>query len=249
MIVLAVHSTSPSLGIAVAEDGRILGEKTFAPGREHLERLAPAIRDLIGEFGITPREIDGLGVAKGPGSFSGIRVGMATVKGMALALEKPVVGISSLEILAWQTLRDGATGAAVVDAKRGEIYAAIYERQGEQVRLTHGPLLISGDELKSLVSQSAQPVVLCCADTLAEELARSIPRLVTSPASVSPAAACSLIAWERLRSGSADDPHGLAPFYVRRSDAEEKKGGLAVGGGTFLQKSPSPVPPLQKTPQ
>ena len=75
--------------------------------------------------------IDGFGVAIGPGSFSGTRVGLATIKGMALALGKPVAGISSLDILAWQALKDGEWGAPVIDARRGEIYTAFYRKSEE----------------------------------------------------------------------------------------------------------------------
>lgn len=223
MIVLAVHSTSPSLGIAITEGDRILGEKTFPPSREHLERLAPAIGDLFRELGITPGTVEGFGVAKGPGSFSGIRVGMATVKGMALALDRPAIGISDLEILAYQTLVDGATGAAVIDARRGEIYTAVYGREGPHARLTQGPMLIQKEALKAMVEQLGRRVVLCCAESLAEELAELTPLLVRTPEALSPAAACAMIAWEKLRTGRAADLHALEPLYIRRSDAEEKE--------------------------
>jgi tRNA A37 threonylcarbamoyladenosine modification protein TsaB len=120
-------------------------------------------------------------------------------------------------------LGHGAIGAAVVDARRGEMYAAVYKREGLHPRALHGPVLISKQELKPLVENLGARVTLCCSDALAEELEKLTPALVKGSATMSSAAACVTIAWERLHSGNTDDLHALVPLYIRRSDAEEKK--------------------------
>ena len=138
MVILAVHSTSASLSVAITENRVVLREVILPPDRKHLENLAPLIRDLTAELHLSVLDFDGFGVAMGPGTFSGTRVGLATIKGMALALAKPVAGISSLDILAWQALKDGEWGASVIDARRGEIYTAFYRKSGEKVMLVCG---------------------------------------------------------------------------------------------------------------
>ena len=222
MVILAVHSTSASLSVAVTDRRLVLREIILPPDRKHLENLAPLIRDLAAGLHLSVLDIDGFGVAMGPGSFSGTRVGLAMIKGMALALAKPVAGVSSLDILAWQALKDGEWGAPVIDARRGEIYTAFYRKSGDNVMLIAGPMLIKAEEF----SQHADKVsgkLLLCGDPVLDQLVESIPNLARSPVAAPSAAACALLAYERIRQGNADDLHLLTPLYIRRSDAEEKK--------------------------
>ncbi len=217
MKILAVHSTSPCLGIAIMDDGDLVGSRVLAPGKNHLENIAPLIRELLSDAAMAPRDLDGFGVAGGPGSFSGIRVGMATVKGMALALGKPVVGVSSLEILAWLCLEEARSGIAVIKAGRGDLYAACYKKEGGRTRSISGPDLISGVGPAQMASENSTDVVIC-----AEPALRGSPALDALPVIVvehSPAA-CGFLAWTRLKDRDFDSVHALTPLYVRRSDAE-----------------------------
>ena len=203
-------------------DGQVLVEEILPPGREHLENIAPAFDRVMSSLDAEPRSLDGFGVAVGPGSFSGIRVGMSFVKGLALALGKPLAGISSLEILASQVLLDGERGVAIIDARRNEVYACAYQRQGNRLVPIHAPQLIRAAEFPQYARGIGQPLVLC-GDSVVESLADSssnAARVVTLEASP---AMCAQIAWERLNDGNADGLHALTPLYIRRSDAEEKK--------------------------
>ena len=222
MVILAVHSTSASLSVAITKNRVVLREVILPPDRKHLEMLAPLIRDVTAELHLSVMDIDGFGVAMGPGTFSGTRVGLAMIKGMALALAKPVAGISSLDILAWQALKDGEWGAPVIDARRGEIYTAFYRKSGEEVMLVGGPMLIKVEEFSQHARKVSGELILC-GDPVLDHLVESIPNLVRSPVAAPSAAACSLLAYERIRQGNADDLHLLTPLYIRRSDAEEKK--------------------------
>ena len=197
-------------------------EITLPPARKHLENLAPLIRDLTAEMHLCMSAIDGFGVAKGPGSFSGTRVGLATIKGIALALAKPVAGISSLDILAWQIMKDGQCGASVIDARRGEIYTAFYRKSGENMILVSGPMIIKAGEFLQHAEKISDEIHLC-GDPVLDHLVESIPNLARGPAAGPSAAACALLAHERIRRGKADGLHSLTPLYIRRSDAEEKK--------------------------
>jgi tRNA threonylcarbamoyladenosine biosynthesis protein TsaB len=222
VFVLAVHSTTPYLGVALTKEDRILCEKVLPPGREHLENLVPMIASLMGEVRIDPEQVHGFAVAKGPGSFSGIRVGMAAVKGMALALGKAVAGISSLELLAWQALKTRERGVPVIDARRGEIYTAVYGKGKGRLELLDGPALILRAKLSNFVEPHEEGLILC-GDEVTEGLVAPGRNLVRRPVQVPSVAACAILAWQRFRNGEADELHSLAPLYIRRSDAEENK--------------------------
>jgi tRNA threonylcarbamoyladenosine biosynthesis protein TsaB len=228
------------LGAAVLRDGRAVAESVLPPGREHLEKLPPLLIDLLTRSHIRLADIDGLGVAIGPGSFSGIRVGMAVVKGIALALRKPAIGVSSLEILAWQGLCDGESGTALLDAGRDELYAASYDRRGDRLVILDGPRTVRATALLSDISSPAASEPLLPApepDLLTErgktglllgyahtpamlEVGKSpLWRGIEAPSPV----ACAVLAEHALRRGDQGYVHRLEPLYVRRSDAEEKK--------------------------
>lgn len=222
MIVLAVNSSSASLSVAVTRDGEVLGETVVFSNHEHLERLPPAIRKLTGDLKLDLAQVDGFGVAIGPGSFSGIRVGLATVKGMALALGKPVCGISTLEILACAALEPGESGAPVIDARRKQVYTALYTKeQPFKLTLEEGPLLWSADDfLKNPAFNSKR--ILICGDSnssLPGELANVVNRRLKFSTAVS----CAGLTEERLRKGKAGPLHAISPLYIRPSDAEAKR--------------------------
>ncbi|MCA1961947.1 MAG: tRNA (adenosine(37)-N6)-threonylcarbamoyltransferase complex dimerization subunit type 1 TsaB [Desulfomonile sp.] len=221
MIILAVHTTSPVHSLALVSGDRLLEERTLPHGRQYVERLAPAIAELVKRLRNGLMSVDALAVATGPGSFSGIRVGIATVKGIALALGTPVVGVSSLDTLAWQGLRPGETGAAVIDARRGEFYAALYRRETERLESLSEPMLISRVECGSLGAGNPEKLI-ACGDPVVADLAKINARLVARPVGPPSAAACAHLARARFKTGKVDSLHTLAPLYIRRSDAEEK---------------------------
>ncbi len=203
-------------------DGEILAEEILPPGREHLENIALAVQRVVARREISLHSLDALGVVVGPGSFSGIRVGMSFVKGLALALKKPVAGVSSLEILARQALIDGECGAVVIDARRGQVYVSIYRRIDDRLIALDEPRLVPATEFHQYAQGFYQPLVVC-GEPVIESLDGSCrvgARVVTSPASPG---VCGQIAWQRLKGGNAEGLHSLSPLYIRRSDAEEKK--------------------------
>lgn len=224
VIVLAVNSSSPSLSVAVTQDGEVLGESVLISNHEHLENLAPIIKKLTKDLELPLSQIDGFGVAIGPGSFSGIRVGLATVKGIALALGKPVCGISSLEILACAALEPGKSGAAVIDARRKQIYTALYKKQEPfTMVLEEGPALLSADDfLKSPKFNSNR--ILVCGDS-GSSLPGELAHIVNRRLKFSTAVSCAGLTEERLRNGAAGPLHSIAPLYIRPSDAEAKRQG------------------------
>jgi tRNA threonylcarbamoyladenosine biosynthesis protein TsaB len=222
VLVLAVHTTSLSLGVAVTKAETLLGQVILPPGKEHLENLVPSIRDLTEGLGISLRELDALAVATGPGSFSGIRIGIACVKGIGIALNKPVIGISSLEIPAWNVLSDGQTGISVIDARRNEIYVGGYKKQGRLIEETMPPRLIRTADLSSMMKEMPEETVLI-GDAALQSLFPSIHDIKHEMVTSLPVSTCGFIAFERLRRGASSELDTLTPVYIRRSDAEEKR--------------------------
>ena len=186
-------------------------------------------------LGFDFRELDGLGVAVGPGSFSGIRIGLATVKGMALALQMPVAGISSLDVLAWDALKEGEVGASVIDAKRGDIYTCIYRKEGEDLVSLRGPMLLRVDQFPRFLDNLGRSVRVFGDEVADERWEHRVSSTSGSGSRPSPST-CARLAEHRIRSGRADNIHAFTPLYIRRSDAEEKK------YGKNAEKNPQDLP-------
>lgn len=230
MIVLAIHSTTPSLGVALVRNGGVALERSLPPDRKHVENVAGLIEDVLKGAHCDLGHVDAFAVTTGPGSFSGIRIGLAVAKGMALALRKPLIGVSCLEALAWQSLAEGESGVPIIDARRGELYTALYRKIGNRATLIEGPFLMRVGELEGFIRRFPGRLVFS-GDAPDNGPAESRPNSVRSPEETVSAAACALIAHSRLESGETDDIHGLTPLYIRRSDAEEKQGSVTAGHG------------------
>jgi tRNA threonylcarbamoyladenosine biosynthesis protein TsaB len=222
VIILSVHTTSSSLAAAVTSDGSVLEERVLPPPAKHLENLAPMIVDITAGLDSGLATVDAFAAARGPGSFSGVRVGIATVKGLGLALGKPVIGISSLAIIARQALEEGELGIPVIDARRGEIYTAKYRSDRDGLKLLYGPVLIPKDALVRSMPNAYEKAVIC-GDSVVEDVAIGdtafVRRVIAQPS----AAVAGILAWQRLRKGTPDELHTLTPLYIRRSDAELNK--------------------------
>lgn len=138
-LVLAVETATPRCSVALGDEAGVRASSTADGERRHVEALAPAIAEACRVAGVSLDELEALAVDVGPGLFTGMRVGIATVQGLALALRLPVHAVSSLDVLAFPLRHESCPVAAVVDARRGEVFAAVY-RAG--VRLA-GPACIT----------------------------------------------------------------------------------------------------------
>ena len=129
MIVLGLDTCLAACSAAVADGERLIARVSAPMARGHQERLAPMVRDLMGEAGIAFSDLDRIGVTVGPGSFTGLRVGLAFAKGLALALHRPCIGIGTLAALAASAEAPGHC-AAVIDAGRGQVYLQLFADGG-----------------------------------------------------------------------------------------------------------------------
>lgn len=138
MRILAVDTTTERGSVAVVEQGELLGELRLLSAAAHSQRILPAIDFLLGAVGGGLAGIGGYAVALGPGSFTGIRIGISTIQGLALGQPRPCLGVSALDVLAERARGDAKSVVAMIDAWRDEVYAAVYD---EQARPVAGPFV------------------------------------------------------------------------------------------------------------
>ena len=154
MLTLAFESSAKAASVALLRDGSLISQYSQCSGLTHSRTLLPMAEDLLKNAELKLSDIDLFAVAHGPGSFTGIRIGVSTVKGLSWACDKPCVGVSTLESMAWHGLAAGGLICPVMDARRQQVYNALFQiREGKPVRLTEDrPLSLAelGEELRSL---------------------------------------------------------------------------------------------------
>jgi len=219
MKVLGIESSGARGGVALLDGDAVLGSRIFEKGMVHGREIAPAIRDLLDAAKLRPEEIDLVAVDLGPGSYTGLRVGLAAAKGLALALSKPVVGVSSLDAIAEAGRGLARVLCAALDAKWEQIYGAVYE---DGVRRTEY-LAEKPADFVARVPKGA--LVLGDALDAFGGLFRDIvpgPREYWDPR---PEAVARL--GRRLHeSGVRVDAATLVPLYLRKTEAELKFGAV-----------------------
>lgn len=127
MKILGIESSSMTASVALVSDDIVMAEFTINNKRTHSETLLPMIDKMLDTVGVNPEELDAVAISAGPGSFTGLRIGAATAKGLALALDIPLVAVPTLEGLAYNLAGDRRLVASVMDARREEVYAGLYD--------------------------------------------------------------------------------------------------------------------------
>ena len=160
MLILAFESSAKAASAALVKDGQLLSQYTQCSALTHSRTLLPMGEDMLKNAELTLKDVDLIAVAHGPGSFTGIRIGVSMVKGLAWAGDKPCVGVSTLEAMAWHGLAVGGIICPVMDARRSQVYNALFRIEGGiPVRLTEDRP-ISLEDLSREVEALSQPVFL-----------------------------------------------------------------------------------------
>ena len=131
MIWLGLDTANAPLSVALVRDGELLAELNSAMGLNHSEGAMPAVEQLLKRAGLRPADIDAIAVSEEPGSYTGVRIGVTIAKTLAWTLDKPLVGVSSLRVLASNIFTYGVTICPLIDARRGNVYAGLYRRRHE----------------------------------------------------------------------------------------------------------------------
>lgn len=227
MKILAVESSAVSAGAAILEDGKILGEFFLNVGLTHSCTLMPMVESVLRYAGLTAGDMDLFAVSNGPGSFTGVRIGVATVKGMAEGLKKPCVGVSTLFAMAQNAKGADALICCAMDARCRQVYTALFEsRDGKVVRLTEDDAM-SVDALTQLLKAQNREVILLgdgaklCYDTMNGVL----PNVAIAPQSIrfQRATGVATAVWDNELYKQAVPAEALAVSYLRLSQAERER--------------------------
>lgn len=198
MIILGIESATARAGVALGTPDGVIASAQVTRGPRHAEILTPAIKFVCEQAGVALDAVDAIAVDIGPGLFTGLRVGIATANGLAQALGKPMIGVSSLDLLA-HPLRHVATDiVAVIDARRSEVYAARYGVADGALKRVMDPTVLPPAELLAQIGDA-----FVVGDTLGEYALPSAETLV-----------------ELAKSREPSNPTDIAPLYLRKSDAE-----------------------------
>ena len=227
MIVLAMDPCEARGGVVVRVEGKVAGRRMHEGREDYSGWLRPATQGALNEAGIRKEAVDILAAATGPGSFTGLRVGLTTVKAWAEVYGKPVVGVSRLEAMARERKAEGGFVAACFDAQRGEVFGAVYRSAFGRLAQIGDERVISPEGFVQSVDQEAGSAVVRWV-SLDPEMITSLERWkgrtergdVMSACHVAPVVTIAAIAEERAERGEFTDALALDANYVRRSDAE-----------------------------
>lgn len=222
MYVLGIDTSTMTGGAAIVKDGQLVGEYVLNIRTTHSERLLPAIERLLHDADLSLADMDGIAVATGPGSFTGIRIGVATAKGFAYSLEKEIVGVTALEAFGRQFQEFPGIVIPLIDARRSEVYAQAF-RAGESIVEPWNKHI--SEVLEWCAAQDELCLMVGDGASVHQELIKgSLPKAVFPPQELSllrPAAVAGL-GWKRLREGLGSDPFQVNPVYLRKTEAEMK---------------------------
>ncbi|HEX3104935.1 MAG TPA: tRNA (adenosine(37)-N6)-threonylcarbamoyltransferase complex dimerization subunit type 1 TsaB [Terriglobales bacterium] len=219
MLILGVDTSGKDGSIALMEfergHARAL-ELVPLEGGTFSAQLVPQISDTLNGHGLSKRDIDGFAVVSGPGSFTGLRVGLAAIKALAEVLQKPIAAMSLLEVVARVAELQGDVTAAL-DASRGEVYAADFQISGRQANIRHQQLLT----LVEFISVNSDRQIITPDDKIADFIREKGLRVtqVDRPR----ADTIARLGFEKIQAGEVIAPEALDANYIRRSDAELKK--------------------------
>ena len=264
MLLLALDTSTRYASVALCSQEALLSEYTWFAGGNHSVDLLDHIQRMIAEQKISLQEIDAIAVATGPGSFNGVRVALATAKALSFSLRKPLVGISTLEIIASQQRYHHGVVCALLEAGRSELYAACYtfdEFNSSSEEIVYRPrqlgdyLLFSPPHLSAFLQEQVAtrvdspskaglplPLFLFCgeiSEASRQALSAALPGqslFVDGLSSARHATTLAILALQRLHAGEEDDPLVLEPLYLRHPSITTSTRKRPLLGGT-VQRS------------
>lgn len=227
MKILALESSAVAASVALCQDETLIAQTFQNSGLTHSQTLLPMAQRLLEGCGLTPKDLDLIAVAAGPGSFTGLRIGVAAAKGLAWAAELPCAGCSTLEAMAWSLAGFSGEVCAAMDARRHQVYNARFRVDGHRPhRLTPDRAITLQDLIQELSGTQTTQIVVgdgaqLCYDAL---VAAGIPALLAPPnLRMQSAWGVARMALELAQKGQTVPVHQLTPVYHRLSQAERER--------------------------
>lgn len=233
MLLLAIDTTTNVCSVALGEKDKLWAEITLNTKKTHSQRLMPAVKNLLRDAGVDKKQLEGLAVAIGPGSFTGIRIGMATVQGLALGLNIPVVGVMTLDALAEGCSFFPGLICPFLDARREQVYTCFYRGGAEGPVALEPPAALTLDELIARVKGFEENVIFTgdALETFRKKLQNALGNRYMEMPFSSRLNRAALVLQKGLKSWEKDGPvpvYALKPYYIRLPEAERRlleKGG------------------------
>ena len=222
MKILAIDTSSMMSSICVLEDGKILGEFNLNQDMTHAKNLLPMTQILLDGLDINLEEIDLFAVGIGPGSFTGLRIGISAVKTLAQVLDKKIIGVSSMEAMAYGVLSDKLI-MPLVDARGKRFFTGIYQWKNKELVSKQAEAMYKWQDIYEFLSNLKEQVFLVGdATALLEEDLSELENITYATARQDNGLAVNigLIAMEKAKTGNFDSYYDLAPNYIRKSQAE-----------------------------
>ena len=221
MKLLAIDSSTHACSVALWNESELLQHFELA-SREHTQRILPLVDKLLAEASSSLSSLDAIAFTCGPGSFTGLRIGISTVKGLAWSLNKPVVGISSLDALAWQCIPAPYPVCAMLDARKQEVYYGRYRFQDGEFKKDRSEQVIAPVEA---INDIREPCLFIGngANLYKEEIQEKLGELAHFAGGnrdIIRASSVAGLSFKRFVDHQTDDVASLVPHYIRKSDAE-----------------------------
>jgi tRNA threonylcarbamoyladenosine biosynthesis protein TsaB len=223
MLLLCLDTATPQVGVAIGCDEQVIGRIQLARPQHHAEHLAPAIEFLLNQLDLSLDQVSAIGVGIGPGLFTGLRVGVTTAKVMAQALRIPLIGVPSLDLLAFEVRYTDRLVVPALDAKRGEVFYATYRQvPGGVQRLSDYEVGAPADVCGDLMARGEEVLLLGDGALRYRDDFLELERAEFGPPSLSYPSVSALVELTRAKFQREDfsQPRDVHPLYLRLSDAE-----------------------------
>ena len=226
MKVLGLDTSTLMTTCGVIEDEKLLGEYSLSKDMSHSEKLVPMVKEVLDSLDIKVRDIDLFGVSIGPGSFTGLRIGIATVKAFAHLTEKPVIGVSTLEALAYN-LPYNEIVVPMIDARRERVYTGIYTWEGSSLKTLMAPCILEVKVLLEIIDKDYDNVVVNGDGSIAfkELISNTLKDKVkfsTIGQNMCKASSICELALIKYKNNEIDDYYTLAPDYLLETQAQRE---------------------------
>lgn len=220
MKILSIDTSTMMTSITIMEDNRIIGDYNISQEETHSEMLIPLLKRAVDDLKIILDEIDLFAVASGPGSFTGLRIGMASIKAIAQVFDKPIVGVSTLEAMAFSILNNDSI-ISLIDARGKRYYTGMYKWQDNKLVKEFEEILKESELFEIIKQQNSVTLVGEAIDVLSDEI-KNYENVRLSHPGLNNGIGRNLcvIAKERFENNDLDNYFDLTPSYLRKSQAE-----------------------------
>lgn len=226
MKILGIDTSTEVLGLAITEDDNLISEARYVIKRAHAERLITAVADLLSASRLALDDLEGISISIGPGSFTGLRIGLAAVKGLVFGRNIPVAGVSTLEVLAHCGRFWNGEIRPLIRAQADEAYTAAFREDGGELVMKQGARLIAMDELETVVAEKTLLIISgfkSYQDYITPKVKEKVSIALPQDSMISGFTVARL-GWQRFENNQVDAVENLEPFYLKEFKAKKKIG-------------------------